>query len=159
MNWKLRSKDYNQQHEQYDSRKKTSIQLMPINNNVLLGKSVTVSGFLKDMDGNRMVNKGVVVFFDNQFVKTIITNKNGFFKEYFLAKSPGKREIKLVYDGDWEFEKTSTSKFVNFIDANKKEKRNEGIGDQLEKLAKLYTNGLLSEDEFEMAKKKLIEKY
>lgn len=159
MNWKLRSKDYNQQHEQCDSRKKTSIQLRPINNNVLLGKSVTVSGFLKDMDGNRMVNKGVVVFFDNQFVKTIITNKNGFFKEYFLAKSPGKREIKLVYDGDWEFEKTSTSKFVNFIDANKKEKRNEGIGDQLEKLAKLYTNGLLSEDEFEMAKKKLIEKY
>lgn len=159
MNWRLRSKDNTQEADQCVSRKKTSIELRPISNNVLLGKSLTISGFLRDTNGNRMVNKGVVVFFDNQFVKTIITNNNGFFKEYFLAKSPGKREIKLVYDGDWEFEKTSASKIVNFIDTNKKENVKEGIGDQLEKLAKLYTSGLLSEDEFKIAKKKLIEKY
>ena len=135
-----------------NSKKKTSLTLRS-NNNILLGKNIVISGFLNDDGGNVLKNKGILVYIDETYIKTVVTNDNGHFKEFFLAKFPGNREIKCVYEGDWEFERSSSVTNTNVIGENEDE---ENIADQLEKIAQLYERGLLSDDEFKAAKEKII---
>lgn len=137
-----------------NSKKKTILNLKS-NNNILLGKHIVVSGSLNDTDGKALKNKGILVYIDDLFIKTIITNERGVFKEFLLAKFPGKREIKCVYEGDWEFEKACVVTNTNIIGENEQE---ENIADQLERIANLYEKGLLSDDEFESAKEKILKK-
>ncbi|WP_407391675.1 SHOCT domain-containing protein [Methanobrevibacter sp.] len=146
--------------EKSNSKNKTSIDLKT-NNNILLGKNMTISGYLADEEGNTLVNKGITVYIDDVFVKTLITNGKGFFKDFLVAKFPGKREINCIYEGDWEYEKCSSKTIINIIGDNDDES-NDGdreavdIGSQLEKIANLYQKGLLSDDEFRLAKEKII---
>ena len=151
-------------------KKQTDLSLTS-NNNIFLGNNIIISGYLKEKveqeDGyenklkvknvKRLVNKGINVFIDGIFVKTVITNRNGFYKDFLLAKIAGKREIKVVYDGDWEYEKSVCLTEINIIDGSDDcEKEVNGIGDQLEKIANLYREGLLSEEEYTLAKEKII---
>ena len=142
-----------------NSKNRTSIDLKT-NNNILLGKNMTLSGYLADENGNTLENKAITVYIDDIFVKTIITNPKGLFKDFLVAKSSGKREIRCVYDGDWEYEKCCAEAVINIIGENGEMNVEDGeasdIGSQLEKIANLYEKGLLSDDEFVMAKEKIL---
>ena len=162
----------NDQSNESNSKKKTELSLTS-NNNIFLGNNIIISGYLnekpeeKQDEGyenklevenvKRLVNKGINVFIDDMFIKTVITNHKGFFKDFLLAKFPGKRKIKVVYDGDWEYEKSSCSTEINIIGDNDNfTEETDGVGDQLEKIARLYQNGLLTDEEFKLAKEKII---
>ncbi|MBQ2653138.1 MAG: hypothetical protein IJF83_06240 [Methanobrevibacter sp.] len=151
-------------------KKQTDLSLTS-NNNIFLGNNIIISGYLKEKvepeegyenklkvkNVKRLVNKGINVFIDGVFVKTVITNRNGFYKDFLLAKFAGKREIKVVYDGDWEYEKSVCLTEINIINGSEEcEKEVNCIGDQLEKIANLYREGLLSEEEYTLAKEKII---
>lgn len=153
-------------------KKKTDLSLTS-NNNIFLGNNLIISGYLKEKSEERedegyedklevkneirLVNKGINVFIDDMFIKTVITNNKGFFKDFLQAKIPGKRTIKVVYDGDWEYEMAHCSTEINIIgDDDDVAEQTEGIGDQLEKIACLYQNGLLTDEEFKLAKEKII---
>lgn len=163
----------NEQADASNLKKETDLSLTS-NNNIFLGNNIVISGYLKEKpeenDGNKyenkleaknvktLVNKGVNVFIDGIFIKTVITNRNGFFKDFLLAKYPGKREIKVVYDGDWQYHKSHCLTEINIIGGDDDCNENEvsDIGSQLEKIANLYQKGLLSEEEFKIAKEKII---
>jgi len=153
--------DFEVEYEETGVKKTTFIDLyMPLNE-VDLGKNFIISGYLryeKDSKYVSMVNKGVVVFINGNFVKTLITNDDGYFKDYFMTKSAGEYNITAYYDGNWEYEKISSSGSITVTEPVDYKNMKSGDSDleKLEKIVNMYQQGMLSDDEFKALKKKII---
>lgn len=140
-----------------DELKKT-VMYLTSNNNVLVGKNIAFSGKLQLKEDDNLIGKSIAVFIDETYFKTIETDKFGEFKDIFPSQNSGNIKIKAVYSGDWEYEGCCAITSVEVIEA----KNDYGpdtdlnIANQLEKVANLYQQGLLSDEEFKTAKNKIL---
>lgn len=143
--------------EDYSS-KKTNIRFETIFTKIDEGSYFPISGYLTDEDKNKLANKGIVIFLDDKFVKTVISNNDGYFKDYFLAKNSGKLKITAYYDGNWKYEKTSASDIIDIKESVQiKQSTNvERHIENLEKIVDLYQQGMINEEEFKALKERII---
>lgn len=148
--------------EDYSTKKITNIELDEIHKKLEANQHFQISGHLSakidedDEDKEKLVNKGVVIFLNDRFVKTVITNENGYFKDYFIPENPGEYKITAYYDGNWRYEKAKSSQSVEISGPNIRKNVEDKSLEKLDEYINLYKEGLLTEDEFKALKEKLI---
>lgn len=148
--------------EDYSTKKITDIKLDAINKKIKTNQHFQISGHLTakidedDDEKEELVNKGVVIFLNDKFVKTVITNEKGYFKDYFIPENPGEYKITAYYDGNWRYEKAKSSQSVEIYGSNIRKDVEDKSLEKLDEYIKLYKEGLLTKDEFKALKEKLI---
>lgn len=119
---------------------------------IKLGKNIPIKGCLAVGDEVGIFNAPIEVYFNNDFIKTIITNDEGLFKAFIPNEVPGNHSIKLLFRGTWQYSSCTASKQIPYADR----KGNDDLINQLERLARLHESGHITDEEFKAFKLKLL---
>ncbi len=144
----------------YSSAKsKTFIDLTVKNSNLKINQQLSISGHLNLKNDYVLVNAEIEIYFAGKFIESIYTDDNGYFESNFLVDAAGKQEVEAFYSGSSNYESSIAKDYVNVTGREVIGSNDDDIISQLEKLGALYERGLLTDEEFEEMKRKLIAKY
>jgi hypothetical protein len=148
---------YDGEKENHASKVETRIEFYYRKKKIEFGKNIPIKGYLEVGDNIGLENAPIELYFNDDFVNTVITNDKGIFKAFIPNEVPGHHDIRLFFRGNWQYESCEISKPVPYKGLpEKSQSKAGGFVGELVALADLYERGLLSDDEFKAFKEKLL---
>lgn len=143
------------------TKSRTYLELNVKKHNLKINTSLFVSGYLRLKNDYVLVNAEIEIYFTGQFLKSTVTDEDGYYQFTFTANKIGKQEVMVVYPGSSEYEISTAVDYVNVtgskvITKTTTSNSNDDFITKLEKLVDLYERGLLTDEEFSEMKRKLI---
>lgn len=142
------------------TKRKTYIDLIVENKDLKINEQLSFFGYVNLRNNYVLVNAEIKIYFGGAFIKSVYADEGGYFESSFQVNIAGKQEIKAYYEGDYRRESSAAKVYVNVTKQNnfisKTPKIDNQVISDLERIGDLYERGLLTTEEFEELKRKLI---
>ena len=130
------------------------------NKDLKINEQLSFFGYVNLRNNYVLVNAEIKIYFGGAFIKSVYADEGGYFESSFQVNIAGKQEIKAYYEGDSRRESSAAKVYVNVTKQNnfisKTPKIDNQVISDLERIGDLYERGLLTTEEFEELKRKLI---